>query len=229
MDYYLIKGSTLSRIADTIRDKLGRTDPITAAEFASAIAEMVGQGIPYTKVFEYTVDAVSGASYGFALNGAGYYESQNKGASSSYALCRISLTVYKECNISLAVINYAESSYDYGLFGNLDSALALSATADSSVKQSFKGMQSEDVVTLTYESVPVGSHFIDVKFIKDSSVDKNNDTVQFAITTNQMTVPEEYYPAIAEMEPNLVASNILSGVSIFGVTGTATATSSSET
>ena len=34
----------------------------------------------------YTVSAVSGASYGFALNSSGYYESQNKAISSSAAL-----------------------------------------------------------------------------------------------------------------------------------------------
>lgn len=131
--------------------------------------------------FTYTVDAISGAQYGFALNANGYYESQNKGKKSSYAICRINLTVTKTCDITFDVINYAESSYDYAIMGNMDVALSLSASADSSYKKSFNGLQSADVVHVTYSGVTAGTHYIDIKFIKDGSQDSNYDSVQFKI------------------------------------------------
>lgn len=179
-----------------------------------------GDCIPFEKNFTYSVDPIPNASYGFALNDNGYYESQNKGVKTSYAICRINLEVFKETDLTFNVINYAESNYDYGLLGNLDTALTLATSEDSNVKQSFKGMQSPDIVYLTYENVSVGNHFIDVKFIKDSSGDKDNDSIQFAVKETYH-ISEEYYPIIRQFDDDLTPENILSGIDIFGVIGTA--------
>lgn len=180
------------------------------------------QYIPYEKKkYNYTVNPIPGASFGFTLNENGYYESQNKSMNSSYAICRINLVVDKECDISIDVINYAEPSYDYGLFGNLNTALALGSSADSDVKMNFKTKHSLDIVTLTYENVPIGNHFIDVKFIKDSSNSKNNDSIQFRFNDVGATfVDEKYYPIIQTLSNNLKPENVLSGVDIFGIIGT---------
>lgn len=137
--------------------------------------------------FTYTVTKPSDAFYGFALNDNGYYESQNKGKSSSYAICRVNLEVLIPCDIIFNVINYAESQFDYALFGNLDSPLGLSSSADSDVKKSFKGESSSALKEVTYSSVSAGSHYIDIKFIKDGSQDSNNDSVQFKIRTIDLT------------------------------------------
>lgn len=169
--------------------------------------------------FTYTVNEIDGASYGFAINSSGYYESQNKGVKSSYAICRVNLTVKEACSVIFDVINYAESSYDYALFGNLDSALALSSSADSSVFYSFKSKQSADVVNVTYTNISAGSHFIDIKFIKDTYQDKNNDSVQFKIQYDY-SLPDTTVEKILEAEPDLIAQNIRTGVDILGVTGT---------
>lgn len=133
-----------------------------------------------TTDFTYTVEQISGAQYGFAENASGYWESQNKGVSNSCAICRVRLTVNKATTITFGLINWAESTYDYGLFGALDTALSLNATADSGAN-SYAGIQSADEVQLEYPNVSPGSHFIDVKFIKDTSVDKENDSLQFRI------------------------------------------------
>lgn len=134
--------------------------------------------------YSYTVTSLPNASYGFQLNSEGYYESQNKGVDNSYAICRVNLNVFSTCNITFNVINYAESNYDYGIFGNLDSALSLSSSADSSPKQSYKGLSSSDIQPLIYSNVTAGSHFIDVKFIKDVSQSSNNDSVKFKLVTS---------------------------------------------
>ena len=170
--------------------------------------------------FSYTVNPISGAQYGFALNSNGYYESQNKGINSSYAICRVNLVVNSSCDIIFDVINYAESNYDYALFSNLDTSLTLSSTADSSnVKKSFKGQQSASIVNVVYSNVTIGTHYIDIKFIKDSSQHSNNDSVQFKMQPSG-SLSQETIDKIVASDPDLVAGNIKSGVDIFGIVGT---------
>lgn len=130
----------------------------------------------------WSVEDVSGASYGFALNSSGYYESKNKGYKNSYAICKVNLDIKSDCKMYVDCINYAESNYDYGLLSKLDTTLTLSYTADTSnVFKSFKGLQSPNVVAVDYGTITAGSHSIYVKFIKDSSQNSNNDTLQFKI------------------------------------------------
>jgi hypothetical protein len=170
-------------------------------------------------LFTHQVNAVEGADYGFAVNADGYYESQNKGVKSSYAICRVSLTVNTTCDITFDVINYAEGNFDYALFSQLDTALGLSNTADSSgVKESFRGKQSASVVNVVYTDVPVGNHFVDIKFIKDGGVDKNYDSVQFKVQSISL-LPQTTIEKILEADTDLISENIKSGVDIFGVIG----------
>ena len=61
-------------------------------------------------------------NYGFALNGSGYYESQNKGVDKTCAVCRVSFNLPVSANITFQYINYAEAAYDFGVFGNVDVA-----------------------------------------------------------------------------------------------------------
>ena len=176
--------------------------------------------IPYEADFMYTVDPIDGADYGFALNGEGYYESQNKGQNNSYAICRVNLDVKKTCDITFDVINYGEAKYDYGIFGLIDTGLTLSNTKDSSAHKFFNQTAdtSNNVVQVTYSNVQVGSHYIDVKFIKDSSGNKNNDSVRFKLI-NEIGFSNEALELIRKLEPELLNGNIRQGVDIFGVIG----------
>lgn len=135
----------------------------------------------------WTVESISGASYGFELNSSGYYESKNKGVDSSYAICRVKLNLSTKAKVIFNCINYAESNYDYGLLGNVNTALTLNASADSNVAKSFKGSSQSAVQTYTYTSVAEGEHFIDVKFIKDGSNSNNNDTLQFTVEIQEIS------------------------------------------
>lgn len=133
-------------------------------------------------IFEWEVVDVEGASYGFALNDAGYYESQNKGVASSCAICKIMFSGNIGKTITLSCINYAEKNYDYGLVSNLDTMLTLTNTADTSgVYKDFKSQHSSSVVAMSV-NIPAGEHFICVKFIKDGGGDQNNDSLQFRIS-----------------------------------------------
>lgn len=161
---------------------------------ANLVAENIKSGITIFNIlgtFEgandpnitYRVVPLGNATYGFELNDDGYYESQNKGKTNSYAICRIHLNIKQSCDVIFDVINYGEAGYDYGIFGNLNSPLTLSTTADSSSKKKFSTSadSSVNVVNLTYSGVSAGDHYIDVKFIKDGSGNNGNDSIQFKI------------------------------------------------
>ena len=148
------------------------------------------------KLSTWTVEAISGASYGFELNSNNYYESKNKGVDNSYAICRVKLNLSTKARVIFNCINYAESNYDYGLLGNVDTALTLSASADSNVAKSFKGSSQSDVQTFAY-SIEEGEHFIDVKFRKDGSVNNNNELVDVLLSLGYKN------PEIKKVIPNV--------------------------
>ena len=130
----------------------------------------------------YTVTNVT-TTYGFALNGSGYYESNNQGHSSSCALARISFSLPVRANIVFTVINYAESTYDFGLLSEVDEQLNTNASADSSnVYWSGKNNNSSSPQTVTYSNISAGTHTIDAKYFKDQYTDSNNDSLQFKVT-----------------------------------------------
>lgn len=128
----------------------------------------------------YSVGEVSGASYGFALNSDGYYESQNKGVNSSAALCVVTFNMPTSGTVYFDCINYAEANYDYGILGNIDGTLSTSYTADSTYYHRFYGKSMSTVQTVSY-TMESGTHTIYVKFRKDSSVSSNNDSLQFQV------------------------------------------------
>lgn len=130
----------------------------------------------------FEVVAISGASYGFALNSNGYYESNNKGVDNSAAVCRVNIHAAKACTVTFKCINYAESNYDFGLLGVIDKELNTGySDTSTNVQKSFKGSSKSSVQTYSYTNVAKGNHFIDVKYRKDSSQSSNNDSLQFTV------------------------------------------------
>ena len=129
-----------------------------------------------------TVEAVSGAQYGFTLNSNGYYQSTNAGVDSSYSLCKVNIVADGTKKMYVDCINYGESYFDYGILSNVDTTLELSNTADSTnVKQSFSGKQSTDVQTVDYGVLTAGEHYIYVKYRKDYADNSGYDSLQFKV------------------------------------------------
>jgi hypothetical protein len=134
----------------------------------------------------YIVEAVSGVPYGFELNANGYYESKNKGIQSSYALCRVEIVNPTGMKVYFDCINYAEGSCDYGILSNVGQELTCSSIADTDstkIKKNFKGSSKSTVQTVNYGQIEEG--VIYVKFIKDSSGNSYNDTLQFKVRFEQ--------------------------------------------
>lgn len=130
----------------------------------------------------WSVSDISGATYKFALNSNGYYESNNKGVNNSAAVCRVNIHAAKTCTVTVKYINYAESNYDYGLLGVIDKEQNTGySDTSTNVQKSFKGSSKSSVQTYAYTNVAAGDHFIDVKYRKDSSQSSNNDSLQFTV------------------------------------------------
>lgn len=132
-------------------------------------------------------------TYGFSLNSNDYYESENKGVDRSAAVARVRFSLECECLVTFTYINYGEAGYDYGMFGNIDTALNNTGnTASSSSSEPGDDLSSYKYVCsassdstsstreLTY-NVPAGEHFIDVKYGKDQASDSGNDSLQFKV------------------------------------------------
>ena len=131
-----------------------------------------------------TVTNIS-TTYGFTINDNGYYESNNKKKANSWALCKITINAPQAFTLTIPYISSGESNYDYGIFGQLDTELANSSTDDGAtnsakVKLNCKGQPSTAVKQVSYD-IPVGEHFIEIKYRKDGSGDQGNDSLQFKI------------------------------------------------
>lgn len=127
----------------------------------------------------YTVTPLEIIPYTFALNDAGYYESNNQKQPSSEALCRVDISNSLGQTVVFECINFAETNYDYGRLGNVNQEYAANA-ADTSYYANFKGKQMSTVQEISYTDA-VGDCFIYVSFKKDTSGDNNNDSLQFKI------------------------------------------------
>ena len=91
---------------------------------------------------------------------------------SDCALCKISFYISENSSKSLTLdcINYSNyPQYMYGVLSNIDTNLS-TYYYDSSenIYKSFRGTEyhSEESIRITYNDIPVGKHFIIVKFIK---------------------------------------------------------------
>ena len=161
---------------------LNSEDPVNAYKNNVDITNQLQQAT-LTSALNVTTTA-PGASYGFALSN-GYYVSQNKGVSKSAAVARVNITAVQKTTVTFDVINYAEEGYDFGVLGLLDTPLEQVYNSDNSGYWSgFSSDHNKSTVqTVTY-TVPIGEHFIDVKYIKDDATDSNNDTLQFKVSMN---------------------------------------------
>lgn len=206
-----INNSTTATVTASDSNPLEGTDVEIRADTLSGIT-ITDNGVDVTNQFTQrtetaeSYDVVNVGTYGFTLNtGTGYYTSNNKAVSKSAAVCRIDFHVPVAATITFTYINYAEATYDFGVFGNIDVALSNNYYAagsggatitDSSYKKACNTSADNTATakTLTY-TMSAGDHSIWVKYSKDDASDANNDTLQFkvAITLNEPFTPGTYY------------------------------------
>ena len=149
----------------------------------------------------YTVQTTaSGAEYGFKLSGQ-YYISQNKAQNNSAAVCQVNFTMQYDGTVEFAFINYAQEKYDYGLIGAVDQKLETTSTADADVAWTGYSSNSANEQKKTI-AVPAGSHFIQLKYLKNNKTDSYNDDFRWrinALTFNE-TPPKTYNYELSSIE-----------------------------
>ena len=154
-----------------------------------------GTGGGTTTTNGYTV-ASAGAQYTFAQNASGYYESNNKGVNNSCALAKVTITTDGTKYIAFDCISYAEAYCDYGILSTVGGTLSTTYDADTTnVKQSFYSYNSGGVRRVSYGKLAAGTHTIYVKFRKEQSVHKYNDSFQFKVqflSSDTALVPSTY-------------------------------------
>lgn len=205
--YYPITISSINATTNpgkgTVRVESGTSQTITITPSDPQLTLALDNGVDVTSqlvahgeaIPDPIIGTAPGASYGFNLNSStGYYVSTNAGQSNSAAVARVTFNLPVRCLITIQYINYAEATYDYGIFGNIDTALGTTYTADSNAYKilSTSSDNTSTPQTLTYE-IESGEHFIDVKYRKDSYTDSNNDNLQFKITNIEKLEMDNYY------------------------------------
>lgn len=151
----------------------------------------------------YDVENVG--SYGFELNSSGYYVNNNVGISKTAAVCRVTFNVPVSATATFTFINYSEQGYDFGVFGELDTALnhnyyaagnygANITDSDYKLACNTSTYNNTSTHTLSY-TMSAGEHFVDVKYSKDDASDDNDDTLKFkvSVTLNESYSPTPYY------------------------------------
>lgn len=208
-NYYPLTISSINANTDpgtgTVRLQEGSNQVVTITPTDPQLTLALDNGVDITNQLvggvptnTYTVTTqVSGASYGFELNNStGYYVSTNNGVSKSASVARLNMDFESDCLVTISYINYAEEDYDYGMFGKLDTEVATdgltASSGGSSPSDSTSNYQlarcsnSQSVQTITY-TVPMGNHFIDIKYGKDDASDSGNDSLQWKVTSVEAT------------------------------------------
>jgi hypothetical protein len=192
--------------------------------------QLVG-GIP-TNTYTIT-PKVSGASYGFNLNNnTGYYVSTNNGVNNSASVARLNLDFESDCLVTIQYINYAEANYDYGMFGKLDTEVAttgLTAGSNSSSPsdstsnyQLAMASNSSSPQTITYQ-VPMGQHYIDIKYGKDDASESGNDNLQWKVLNIEATsTGGDYTYTISNIHEKHSLIFVFGNVSYYFVTSSGT-------
>lgn len=190
------KGTTKIESGTSKTIKITPKDPLLTLATDNGIDisnQLVGNGTPISYP---TVETAPNAQYGFGLNsGTGYYVSTNNGQAGSAAVARLQFNFPVMCLVTIQYINYAEVGNDFGIFGNIDTALSTSNTIDTNAKLVCDNASYNISAhqTLTYE-VDSGSHYIDIKYRKNDTVNSNNDALQFKIlSVEPLEVYDFYY------------------------------------
>lgn len=162
----------------------------------------------------YQLIQLSGASYGFAKSPSGYYFNCNGGIPSSAAVARFNFNLLEQTTIVFEYINNAETNCDYGLISEVDKSFTFDWNNNSNSAEVFPSSSS---TAQTYSVVvPKGEHFIDIKFIKDSSANDNYDSFLIKITNEEL---RELPPQQINDYGLATSDKILKGNRIIGANG----------
>ena len=216
--YYPVTISSINATTEpnkgTTRVESGTTETITIYPSDPLLSLAIDNGVDITSQLVHhggvipdpTVTTAPGASYGFTLNTSnGYYVCDNIGVDKSTAIARVTFNLPVRCLVSFEFINYAEETYDFGVFGKVDTELSNTywqstrsggdTTTDVGLEQlrlNTSEYNKSTPQTITYE-IPSGEHYVDIKYSKDDATSSNNDSLQWKITDIEPLEANDYY------------------------------------
>ena len=126
----------------------------------------------------FTFESIEGVQYPFTrVNGGdfdGWYKNSNQGVHNSFSISRIHINNPQGKYIIIDYYQDSESSYDFGMIGNVDTQLERASSADHSSKllvnvKGYNGWTEVHVGKVT-------SGYIEVKYKKDGSDNSGTDT-----------------------------------------------------
>jgi len=148
-----------------------------------------------------------GCTYGFTYGTYSYggrswtgLGSTNNGIDNTFSYGKITFNFAQAGVLKVTAYCNAESTYDFGILSNLDQELSKDATADTINKYSFSGHQGT-YYTAEYE-VSAGTHFITIKYRKDSSQSIALD--RMVVTKIEFKTPHGWYVASYENPTELI-------------------------
>ncbi|MBR6517457.1 MAG: leucine-rich repeat protein, partial [Bacilli bacterium] len=160
--------------------------------------------IPESSLINATFDKDLLVTYPFKLNENGYYESGNKNAGATFSKARFKFNVTKENQgILIKYISNGESSWDFGIIGKIDTILPNNNSTNSSTDYvNFKGQASTEEKKVVIAGLTTGEHFIEVKYIKDSSGNSGDDSLQVKVYLGDLKT-EIIYGDLYSQEPEI--------------------------
>ena len=151
--------------------------PADGYTFAGWYNGVIGTVLTPSNLQELTITNVEGQTYGFTLSDAEasstrYYESNNKGIGSSAAYGRFYFTITDtNQKVKMTYISYGETSYDYGIY-------YLNKADGTNVKKNENLGSSPEAKTIYFENLALGDYYLEVRYKKDSSGNKYNDSLK---------------------------------------------------
>lgn len=149
-----------------------------------------------------------GTTYTFIRDSDGYYKPTNIGINSSFAIARIKIVNTESSKIIRFLwMQSSESNYDFGLVGQMNVALSLSANVDTGVLLDAKGQTATTPKELILDA-PTGTNFYDVKYRKDGSAHSGWDMFQFQVDFIDKVLPISSDKVVLNDDYVLKLSNI---------------------
>lgn len=149
--------------------------PLVIKKTGNSYAYHVGMGeTTYSVANKSSAD--DNYNYGFTQDADGYFCSNNINIHNSYALCQVNINAPKDDVIYFHIVSSTESA-DRTYFSTIDSTFSSNLGYESSYYDRIEGITDKFISYV----VPAGTHTIDIKFRKDSSVHTGKDQVKFAI------------------------------------------------
>ena len=163
--------------------------PADGYTFAGWYNGVIGTVLTPSNSQELTITNVEGQPYIFTLSdteasSTRYYESNNKSSANSVAYGRFYFTITDtNQKVEMTYISYGEENFDYGMY-------YLNKADGTNVKKNENLGSSPNAKTIYFENLALGDYYLEVRYKKDGSGNKYNDSLKVKATIGTYTTKQ---------------------------------------